>query len=83
MKENCMLNLTQIKKLVRALVATRHDEMSCEICFHELDQFVEMTLAGKNAAEAMPLVQSHLQICKDCGEEFRALLDALHAIETV
>lgn len=76
-----MLNVNQVKKLVRALVVTRHDEMSCEICFHELDRFVELTLAGKNAAEAMPLVQSHLQMCHDCGEEFYALLDALQAIE--
>lgn len=81
MSDKCMLNVHQVKKLVRAIVATRHDEMSCEICFHELDRFVEMTLAGKNAAEAMPLVESHLQFCKDCGEEFQALLDALSAME--
>ena len=78
--EACMLNVTHLKKLVRAIVATRHDELSCEICFHELDHYVEMTLAGKDAAEAMPLVQHHLEMCHDCGEEFRALLDALKAM---
>jgi hypothetical protein len=75
-----MLNVTQLKKLVRTLVVTRHDELNCEICFQELDRFVEMTLAGKDATEAMPLVQSHLQMCTDCGEEFQALLEALKAI---
>jgi len=33
--------------------------------------------AGKNAAEAMPLVQEHLDRCNDCREEFEALLAAL------
>ena len=75
-----MLNVNQLKKLVRAIVVTRHDELDCEICFQELDRFVEMTLAGKDAPEAMPLVKSHLEMCTDCGEEFQALLEALKAI---
>ena len=36
-------------------------------------------LAGKNAAEAMPLVQDHLNRCMDCREEFHALLLALQS----
>jgi hypothetical protein len=76
-----MLNVNQLKKLVRAIVTTRHDELNGDICFRELDRFVEMTLAGKDSAEAMPLVKSHLEMCADCGEEFQALLDALKALE--
>ncbi len=38
-----------------------------------------MHLAGKNAAEALPLVQDHLERCGDCREEFEALLAALQA----
>lgn len=76
-----MLNVTRLKKLVRSIMATRHNELNCETCFKELDQFVEMTLAGKDAAQAMPLVQHHLKMCHDCGEEFEALLEALRAME--
>jgi predicted anti-sigma-YlaC factor YlaD len=39
-----------------------------------------MELAGKNAAQAMPLVQDHLERCDDCREEFEALLAALRAL---
>ena len=49
--------------------------------FQVLDRFAEMTLIGKNAAEAMPLVQDHLNRCGNCREEFQALLVALRAIE--
>jgi len=39
-----------------------------------------MALAGKDAAKALPLVQEHLLHCRDCREEFEALLDALQAL---
>jgi hypothetical protein len=38
-----------------------------------------MVLAGQDAAQAMPLVDHHLGRCRDCREEFDALLSALHA----
>ena len=41
--------------------------------------FAELHLAGKNAAEALPLVQDHLDRCGNCREEFEALLTALRA----
>jgi predicted anti-sigma-YlaC factor YlaD len=66
--------------MVRNVLTTRPDEIGCDECFEELDLFVEMTLAGKNAAEAMPLVQDHLERCRDCREEFEALLTALQAL---
>jgi predicted anti-sigma-YlaC factor YlaD len=45
-----------------------------------LDRFIETKLTGKNVAEAMPLVQDHLERCRDCREEFEALLTALQAL---
>jgi hypothetical protein len=66
-----------LKRMVRNILTARPDEIGCDECFEQLDRFVEMTLAGKNAAEAMPLVQDHLEHCVDCREEFEALLAAL------
>ena len=76
------LDTDTLKQMVRDILATHQDEIACGQCFEQLDQFVEMTLAGKNAAEAMPLVQDHLERCRDCYEEFQALLAALHALNT-
>ncbi len=69
-----------LKRMVRNVLTTRPDEIGCDECFEQLDLFVEMTLAGKNAAEAMPRVQDHLERCRDCREEFEALLAALQAL---
>ena len=74
------LDPNTLKQIVREIMATRPDEIGCDDCFEELDRFAEMALAGKNAAEAMPLVQDHLDRCKGCRQEFEALLDALRAL---
>ena len=69
-----------LQQMVRNVLTTRPDEIGCDECFEQLDRFVEMTLAGKNAAEAMPLVQDHLERCRNCCEEFEALLTVLQAL---
>ena len=69
-----------LKGLVEMIFATNPDELSCEECFDRVDRFAELELAGKDAADAMPLVQDHLSRCKCCREEFEALLKAIEAI---
>ena len=49
-----------LKRMVRMVLTTQEEEIGCDECFEEIDRFVEMSLAGKDAAEAMPLVQDHL-----------------------
>lgn len=74
------MRLDVLKQLVRKIVKTRPDEIGCEECFEEIDRFVELKLAGKDAAEAMPLVQDHLKRCAACHAEFEALLTALRQL---
>ena len=67
------------KAVVREIAETRDREIGCDECFEELDRFVTIQLSGLDTAEAMPLVQDHLQMCGECHEEFEALLTALRA----
>lgn len=76
-----MLDPNELNKLVRAIAATKAEELGCDDCLEQVDRFVEMELAGLDAAEAMPLVKDHLNRCGDCREEFEALLTALRATE--
>ncbi|MFL7792341.1 MAG: hypothetical protein AB8I69_09395 [Anaerolineae bacterium] len=69
-----------LKQMVRVVLSTRPDEIRCDECLDKLDRFVEMTLAGKDAAEAMPLVHDHLERCRDCREEFEVLLKVLREL---
>jgi hypothetical protein len=69
-----------IRKMMRSIHKTRQHELTCGECFNEVDRFAEIELAGKNPAEAMPLVQAHLDRCDNCQEEYQALLAALKAM---
>ena len=73
-------DLQTLKNMVRKVATTQPVEIGCEECFQQVDRFAEMVLVGKDAAEAMPLVQDHLDRCHDCREEFEALLVALKAV---
>lgn len=66
-----------LKKMIQAIRVTRPDEIDCDECFNEIDKFAELELAGKSPEQSMPLVQDHLKKCRDCREEYEALLEAI------
>jgi len=74
------MNTDKIKKLVRSIMTTSDDEIGCTECFDHLDNFVELHLQGVDPVQALPLVQAHLNRCKNCHEEFEALITAIKAI---
>lgn len=73
------MQLTQeiLRKMVVAAQDLESPATPCNDCWDQVDRFAELTLAGKNAAEAMPLIHEHLQRCPKCREEFEALLTVL------
>jgi predicted anti-sigma-YlaC factor YlaD len=74
------LSSETIQKMMISVKSTRDQELDCGHCHDELDRFIEMKLSGMNAAEAMPLVQEHLDRCPPCREEYEVLLEALKAL---
>jgi hypothetical protein len=73
------LNNKQLDKLAGIIAWIPPEYITCDECYEQLDRFADEVLAGKNAAEALPLVQQHLDACHDCHEEFEILLQALKA----
>ena len=76
------LDVDTLKQMVRGIMSSREDEIDCDDCFEQLDHCSEMSLAGKSADEALPLVKQHLETCPDCKEEFEVLLKALNAVSS-
>lgn len=66
-----------VQGFLRVLEAVRVQDMPCSEVFARLDEYVERELRGREAAEIMPLLREHLEICQDCSEEYEALLRAL------
>lgn len=74
------LSSETIRNMIISIKSTRDAELDCGHCYDELDHFIEMKLSGKNAEDAMPLVQQHLDRCPACREEYEVLLEALKAL---
>lgn len=49
-------------------------EVGCDECFDQLDEYVELELAGADADARLPGLRTHLQGCPACREEHDSLL---------
>ena len=59
---------------INRLLGPEGPDIGCERCFEELDRYVELELAGRDAEAAMPGMREHLEGCPACAEERESLL---------
>lgn len=62
---------------LRVLESVREEDATCDEIYTRIDEYVEREVDKKDAAELMPLVREHLDLCPECCEEYEALLDIL------
>jgi len=63
---------------LRVLEDVREEEISCSEIYSKLDEYVEREVSKKDAAQLMPLIREHLDVCPECCEEYEALLNVLN-----
>ena len=63
----------QLSPVLRRLLGPGRPEVTCEVCFDELDRYVELERAGADAEAAVPGMAAHLRGCPACGEEHQSL----------
>jgi hypothetical protein len=64
---------------LRRLLGPAGPDVGCDVCFDELDRYVELELAGADADAAVPGMREHLIGCPACREDHDGLLDLLSA----
>src|SRR5262245_42142680 len=62
---------------LRVLESVREEDVPCDEIYARIDEYVEREVDQKDAAQLMPLIREHLDICSECCEEYQALLDVL------
>ena len=67
--------------LLARLLGPADPELTCEECFEELDRYVELELAGRDADAIVPRMRPHLEGCPACREDHDSLA-ALLATES-
>jgi hypothetical protein len=55
------------------LLGPQEAEVGCDVCFAELDRYVELELTGQDADAAIPGLRAHLAGCPACREEHESL----------
>ncbi len=66
-----------VQGFLRVLESVREEEAPCDEVYARIDEYVEREINKKDAAQLMPLVREHLDMCSECCEEYEALLDVL------
>jgi hypothetical protein len=64
----------EIERTLGRLLGPGEPEVGCDICFEQLDRYVELELAGADADAAVPGFRAHLVGCPACREEHDSLL---------
>jgi hypothetical protein len=64
--------------IMRVLDTVPEDGISCEELYVRLDEYVDREVDQKDAAQIMPIIREHLDVCPECCEEYEALLDVLN-----
>ena len=62
---------------MQMIARTEQRELDCGEVFAVLDLYTEAIVAGEDVSEEFDLVVQHLDLCRDCLEEYEALLSVL------
>ena len=62
-----------LKQALGRLLGPDTPEVGCDECFQQLDQYVELQVAGEDANAALPGLRQHLDGCPACREEHDSL----------
>jgi hypothetical protein len=63
----------ELKQALGRLLGPADPEVTCEVCFLEIDRYVELQLSGQDADAAVPGLRAHLDGCPACREEHESL----------
>jgi hypothetical protein len=62
-----------LEQALTQILGPAGEDIGCDRCFEELDRYVELELAGKDADAATPGLRVHLDGCPACREEYESL----------
>ena len=68
------MNPLDLNRTLGRLLGPAGPEVGCDVCFDELDRYVELELAGEDVDAAIPGLRAHLDGCPACREEHDSLL---------
>ena len=68
-----MSERSKLEQALEGILGPTQFEIGCDECFDELDRYVELQVAGRDADAALPGFREHLVGCPACREEHASL----------
>jgi hypothetical protein len=68
-----VIDRPDVREALRRLLGPDGPEIDCDVCFAEIDRYVELELDGFDADAAVPGMSAHLDGCPSCREQYGAL----------
>lgn len=68
-----MTDRPDLDQVLSRVLGPAEPEVGCDECFDELDRYVELEVAGRDADAAIPGLRAHLDGCQACREEHESL----------
>lgn len=72
---------TPLTGTLRRLLGPGQPEVTCEVCFTQLDVYVDAEVLDANADRVVPGMAAHLHGCPACAEEHDSLKALVTAVE--
>ena len=66
-----------VTDIMHRLQKTHDEELSCDEVFALVDEYAEANQRGEDVAGLKLLIRYHLDMCRECDEEYQALLRVL------
>ena len=77
-----MIERSDLDRALHRLLGPAEPEVGCDVCFDELDRYVDLELAGSDADAVIPGLRAHLAGCPACREEHESLRELVLADRT-
>jgi hypothetical protein len=71
-----------VTDIMQRLQKTYDEELTCDEVFALVDEYAEASQRGEDVAGLKPLIRRHLDMCRECDEEYQALLHVLEGTES-
>ena len=61
-----------VRQALDRLLGPAGPEVGCDVCFEELDRYVELEVSGEDADAAVPGLRAHLTVAPPAARSVRA-----------
>lgn len=71
-----------VTRMMHRLIVAEVTEITCDEVFAIVDEYAEASQRGEDVSSLKPLIRHHLDLCRECDEEYQALVSILEGTDS-